>query len=172
MLEVIKPGLETSIQDYPGRIGYWNQGFPPSGPMDSWSFRLANILVGNDLGAPGLEAQYMGPTIRFTTGNFCPIYQLQGVKIAKAQISQKTPAHQRQGPPAQPHHPLADAHRHQTRPGGPRQSHGRNCAASSHFGRRSDRAQGHYSQKRRRALQVAIEPFRAKHSVARPAFKR
>ncbi len=67
MLEVIKPGLETSIQDYPGRIGYWNQGFPPSGPMDSWSFRLANILVGNDLGAPGLEAQYMGPTIRFTT---------------------------------------------------------------------------------------------------------
>ena len=60
MLEVIKPGLETSIQDYPGRIGYWNQGFPPSGPMDSWSFRLANILVGNDLGAPGLEAQYMG----------------------------------------------------------------------------------------------------------------
>ena len=39
MLEVIKPGLETSVQDYPGRIGYWNQGFPPSGPMDSWSFR-------------------------------------------------------------------------------------------------------------------------------------
>ena len=31
MIEVIKPGLETSIQDYPGRIGYWAQGFPPSG---------------------------------------------------------------------------------------------------------------------------------------------
>ena len=65
MLEIIKPGLETSIQDYPGRIGYWNQGFPPSGAMDSWSFRLANLLVGNDVGAPGLEAQYMGPTIKF-----------------------------------------------------------------------------------------------------------
>lgn len=65
MLEIIKPGLETSIQDYPGRIGYWNQGFPPSGPMDSWSFRLANLLVGNDAGAPGLEAQFMGPTIKF-----------------------------------------------------------------------------------------------------------
>ena len=65
MLEVIKPGLETSIQDFPGRIGYWNQGFPPSGPMDSWSFRLANILVGNDAGAPGLEAQFMGPTLKF-----------------------------------------------------------------------------------------------------------
>ena len=65
MLEIVKPGLETSIQDFPGRIGYWNQGFPPSGPMDSWSFRLANILVSNEIGAPGLEAQFMGPTIKF-----------------------------------------------------------------------------------------------------------
>jgi urea carboxylase len=65
MIEVLKPGLETSVQDYPGRIGFWNQGFPPSGPMDSWSFRLANILVGNPAGAAGLEAQYIGPTLRF-----------------------------------------------------------------------------------------------------------
>jgi biotin-dependent carboxylase-like uncharacterized protein len=65
MFEVIQPGLETSIQDYPGRIGYWNQGFPPSGPMDSWSFRLANALVGNEPGAAGLECQYMGPTLKF-----------------------------------------------------------------------------------------------------------
>ena len=65
MLEVLKPGLETSVQDYPGRIGYWNQGFPPSGPMDSWSFRLANVLVGNPPGAAGLECQYMGPTLKF-----------------------------------------------------------------------------------------------------------
>ena len=65
MFDVIQPGLETSIQDYPGRIGYWNQGFPPSGPMDSWSFRLANLLVGNPVGAAGLEAQYMGPTLTF-----------------------------------------------------------------------------------------------------------
>lgn len=65
MFEVIQPGLETSIQDYPGRYGYWNQGFPPSGPMDSWSFRLANLLVGNEPGAAGLECQYMGPTLKF-----------------------------------------------------------------------------------------------------------
>jgi urea carboxylase len=65
MLEVLKPGLETSVQDYPGRIGYWNQGFPPSGPMDSWSFRLANVLVGNAPGAAGLECQYVGPTLKF-----------------------------------------------------------------------------------------------------------
>jgi biotin-dependent carboxylase-like uncharacterized protein len=65
MLEVIKPGLETSIQDYPGRIGYWAQGFPPSGPMDSWSFRLANLLVGNPPDAAGLECQFVGPTLKF-----------------------------------------------------------------------------------------------------------
>ena len=65
MLEVIEPGLETSVQDWPGRLGYWNQGFPPSGPMDSWSFRLANLLVGNEPGAAGLEAQYIGPTLKF-----------------------------------------------------------------------------------------------------------
>ena len=65
MFEVIKAGLETSIQDWPGRIGFWNKGFPPSGPMDSWSFRLANLLVGNAPGDAGLECQFMGPTLRF-----------------------------------------------------------------------------------------------------------
>jgi urea carboxylase len=65
MIEVLAPGLETSIQDLPGRIGYWEQGFPPSGPMDSWSFRLANLLVGNDPNAAGLECQFLGPKLRF-----------------------------------------------------------------------------------------------------------
>ena len=65
MVEVIKQGLETSIQDYPGRIGYWDQGFPPSGPMDSWSFRLANILVENQSTAAALECQFIGPTLKF-----------------------------------------------------------------------------------------------------------
>jgi biotin-dependent carboxylase-like uncharacterized protein len=65
MLEIVEPGLETCVQDYPGRIGYWAQGFPPSGPMDSWSFRLANRLVGNPPGAAALECQFLGPTIRF-----------------------------------------------------------------------------------------------------------
>ena len=65
MIKVIKKGLETSVQDYPGRIGTLNQGFPPSGPMDSWSFRLANILVQNDPGMSALECQFMGPTLKF-----------------------------------------------------------------------------------------------------------
>ena len=65
MLEVIKPGLETSVQDWPGRLGFWNQGFPPSGPMDSWSFRMANVLVGNAPGDAALECQFMGPALKF-----------------------------------------------------------------------------------------------------------
>jgi urea carboxylase len=65
VLDVVKPGLQTCIQDHPGRIGFWAQGFPPSGPMDAWSFRLANLLVGNAPGAPGLECQLIGPTLRF-----------------------------------------------------------------------------------------------------------
>jgi biotin-dependent carboxylase-like uncharacterized protein len=65
MFEVLKAGLETSVQDLPGRIGFWEQGFPPSGPMDSWSFRFANLLVGNDSGAAALECQFVGPTLRF-----------------------------------------------------------------------------------------------------------
>src|SRR3979409_1338703 len=66
MIDVVVAGLETSVQDFPGVTGFWNQGFPPSGPFDSWSFRLANLLVGRPAGAAGLECQYVGPTLKFT----------------------------------------------------------------------------------------------------------
>ena len=55
MIEILKAGLETSVQDFPGRWGYWEQGFPPSGPFDMWSFRLANLLVGNSEDCAALE---------------------------------------------------------------------------------------------------------------------
>ena len=73
MVRVIKIGLETSVQDYPGRIGTLNLGFPPSGPMDSWSFRLANVLVGNEPGAAALECQFMGPTLKFNSDRIIAI---------------------------------------------------------------------------------------------------
>ena len=65
MLEVLKPGLQTTVQDWPGRKGHYGRGFPPCGPIDPWSFRLANLLVGNDAGAAALECQYIGPALRF-----------------------------------------------------------------------------------------------------------
>ncbi len=62
---VLKPGLETAVQDWPGRKGAFGMGFPPSGPIDHWSFRLANLLVGNPPGAAALECPFIGPTLRF-----------------------------------------------------------------------------------------------------------
>ncbi|KAF4343438.1 urea amidolyase [Fusarium beomiforme] len=63
--EVLEPGALTTVQDYPGRTGYWNIGIPPGGPMDSYSFRLANRLVGNSSDAAGLECTLRGPSVRF-----------------------------------------------------------------------------------------------------------
>lgn len=67
MFTVLKPGLETTVQELPGRIGYWEQGIPPSGPVDFWSFRLANLLVGNARDTAALECQFLGPTLRIET---------------------------------------------------------------------------------------------------------
>ncbi|OZI45750.1 urea carboxylase [Bordetella genomosp. 5] len=64
-LEVLEPGTYTSVQDYPGRVGYWDIGVPPSGPMDDYAFRIANRIVGNAAEAAGLEATLVGPTLRF-----------------------------------------------------------------------------------------------------------
>ena len=100
MFKVIKKGLETSVQDYPGRIGFLNQGFPPSGPMDSWSFRLSNLLVGNSESSAALECQFMGPTLGFEKDciiSICgadmqpkldgkPIPLWQSIKIKQGQV--------------------------------------------------------------------------------------
>jgi urea carboxylase len=64
-VEVLSGGTQTTIQDYPGRVGYWNVGVPPSGPMDDWSFRLANRALGNPAGAAALEITVSGPTLKF-----------------------------------------------------------------------------------------------------------
>ena len=41
----------TTVQDWPGRVGYWHVGVPPSGPMDDYAFRVANELAGNPANA-------------------------------------------------------------------------------------------------------------------------
>jgi urea carboxylase len=63
--EVLAPGTFTTIQDYPGRVGHWDVGVPPSGPMDDYAFRLANRIVGNEESAAGLECTLAGPTLKF-----------------------------------------------------------------------------------------------------------
>ncbi|MBD3670341.1 MAG: urea carboxylase [Gammaproteobacteria bacterium] len=66
-IDVINAGTMTTIQDTPGRIGYWDVGVPPSGPFDSYSFRLGNRLLNNPDDAAGLELTLNGPTLRFNT---------------------------------------------------------------------------------------------------------
>src|SRR5580693_5495704 len=63
-IEVIKPGLATSVQDA-GRPGYYNIGIPISGGLDQYSLRAANLLVGNDEGGAVLEASLLGPELLF-----------------------------------------------------------------------------------------------------------
>jgi len=63
--EVIEGGTQTTVQDYPGRLGYWHVGVPPSGPMDTLAFRLANRLVGNAPDAAALEMTTLGARLRF-----------------------------------------------------------------------------------------------------------
>ncbi|HEX4791048.1 MAG TPA: 5-oxoprolinase/urea amidolyase family protein, partial [Actinospica sp.] len=67
-LEVLAPGVQTAVQDLGGRRGLWGVGVPPSGAYDPLSFALANLAVGNDPGAAGLEAVLLGPTLRLTAG--------------------------------------------------------------------------------------------------------
>ncbi|MFA5257517.1 MAG: urea carboxylase, partial [Opitutales bacterium] len=64
-IDLLKPGTMTTVQDWPGRVGYWEVGVPPSGPMDALSFRLGNRLLGNPEDAAGLEITAVGPRLRF-----------------------------------------------------------------------------------------------------------
>lgn len=64
-IDVLAPGVQSSLQDWPGRLGYWAVGVPPSGPMDDRSFRLANRVLGNPEGTPALECTLSGPSLRF-----------------------------------------------------------------------------------------------------------
>ncbi len=62
-LEVIAPGLHTTVQDR-GRFGFQDIGVPASGPLDRISLSLANALVGNPPGTPALEVLLQGPTLK------------------------------------------------------------------------------------------------------------
>ncbi len=67
-MEIVEPGVQTTVQDYPGRTGLQAKGFFPSGPMDSFALRAANLLVGNDARDAGLEI----PLGRFAARFTCP----------------------------------------------------------------------------------------------------
>lgn len=104
---ILKPGLETTVQELPGRIGFLEQGFPISGPFDKWSFRQANILVGNPRDTAALECQFLGPSLRFDSDAVIavtgadmrprlagrPIPMWQSVKVQAGEVLELGPAY-------------------------------------------------------------------------------
>jgi len=72
MIEVIKPGLRSSLQDE-GRYGYRDQGVPLSGAMDHYAFHLANHLLGNTKGTAVIEMMLQGPELMFTESTYITV---------------------------------------------------------------------------------------------------
>jgi len=64
VIHVVRPGMQTTVQDL-GRWGFQAQGVPVAGPMDPFSHRLANGLVGNDRKAATFEVTLVGPELEF-----------------------------------------------------------------------------------------------------------
>ncbi|SCC91154.1 Urea carboxylase [Thiomonas sp. X19] len=77
-VDVLDPGVQTSLQDWPGRLGHWDVGVPPSGPMDALAHRAANRLLDNPADAATLELTLAGPTLRFNTDS---VFALTGADM-------------------------------------------------------------------------------------------
>jgi urea carboxylase len=65
MLKVINGGVETVVEDWPGRIGYLDNGMAASGAFDNVALGFSNLLVGNPERAAGLEMTLQGPSLKF-----------------------------------------------------------------------------------------------------------
>lgn len=87
---VENPGIQTTVQDE-GRFGYQQFGVSPAGPMDAWSFYLANILVGNDRKEGALEMTFSGPTLKFEEDN---IIAVTGANMAPTLNGEAMPVYQ------------------------------------------------------------------------------
>jgi antagonist of KipI len=99
VFRVIEPGLLSTIQDI-GRFNYRRFGIPAGGPMDDFSFRIGNILVGNDEYEAALEVTVSGPTmmaledtaIAITGGDLCftigkkPVPMWEVIEIRKGDL--------------------------------------------------------------------------------------
>lgn len=71
-VRVIRPGLLSTVQDL-GRSGYQSVGVPVAGPMDWYSHRLANRLVGNDDDAAAIEITLIGPELTADADVLCAV---------------------------------------------------------------------------------------------------
>ncbi len=67
-LEVLRPGINTTIQDK-GRFHLYHIGITVSGAMDQSKFQISNALVNNDYNEGVLEFAYQGPCLKLVNGN-------------------------------------------------------------------------------------------------------
>ena len=64
MIEVLHPGIHTSIQDL-GRLGHQSLGVPIGGAMDQNALNWSNRLLNNPLHSAVLEMGFKGPKLLF-----------------------------------------------------------------------------------------------------------
>jgi len=96
ILEIMSPGALTSVQDL-GRYGHGRYGVAPSGALDTFAMRIANLLVGNREDQACLEAMLLGPRIKILTdtvvavtgGNLLPHRNKQPLDMWRAHVLKK-----------------------------------------------------------------------------------
>ena len=86
-ITVLDPGPLTTVQDA-GRVGYAAQGYRSCGAADGYTYRLGNVLVGNDPGAAVLECTLRGAALRFETDT---VFALTGAESPAALDSTPVP---------------------------------------------------------------------------------
>lgn len=100
MLKVIKGGIETIVEDWPGRIGYLDNGMASSGAFDNVALGFANVLVGNPSGEAGIEiaggyfeAEFGDDAVISITGtdmkptlNNQPVPMWEAVRVSKGDV--------------------------------------------------------------------------------------
>ena len=77
-ITILESGLLSTIQDV-GRYGFQKYGVPVSGALDNFAFRGANLLVGNEMNAAGIEMTVIGPSIKF---NYPALISITGADLS------------------------------------------------------------------------------------------
>ena len=80
LIEILEPGIQSTLQAGPGRLGCWMVGIPPSGPMDGLHARAANDLLGNrdeaaviEITATAFSFRALGSAVFASAGMDCRV---------------------------------------------------------------------------------------------------
>lgn len=100
MLKVINGGIQSVVEDWPGRLGHMGNGMAPAGAMDNVALEFGNLLVGNPLGEAGIEipagyfeGEFAADAVIAITGtdmsptvNDQPVPMWEAIKVKKGDI--------------------------------------------------------------------------------------